>query len=117
MGGNDADRKANSQCDRRSGALGTHRVGAAGSHPPRRGDYEECERRVSESRWDDDRVHPLGAARAGALLYSQMVFTAILAWLILGEAIEWYHYAGGGLVVVGIILVTFLKHKAPAAAA
>ena len=58
----------------------------------------------------------LGAARAGALLYSQMVFTAFLAWLILGEAIEWYHYFGGGLIVVGIILVTVLKPKNPSTA-
>lgn len=60
-------------------------------------------------------IDVLGAARAGALLYSQMVFTAVLAWLILGEAIEWYHYFGGGLIVVGIVLVTFLKRH-PASA-
>ena len=56
----------------------------------------------------------LGAARAGGLLYSQMIFTAILAWLILGEAIEPYHIAGAGLIIVGVVLVTFLKAK-PAA--
>jgi drug/metabolite transporter (DMT)-like permease len=53
----------------------------------------------------------LGASRAGGLLYSQMVFTAILAWLILGETLEWYHFVGAGLIVVGIVLVTFLKLK------
>jgi drug/metabolite transporter (DMT)-like permease len=59
----------------------------------------------------------LGASRAGALLYSQMVFTAILAWLILGETLEWYHFVGAGLIVVGIVLVTFLKPKKVLAAA
>jgi drug/metabolite transporter (DMT)-like permease len=59
-------------------------------------------------------VDILGASRAQGLLYSQMVFTALLAWLILGEAIEWYHIAGAALIVVGVVLVTFLKAK-PAA--
>jgi drug/metabolite transporter (DMT)-like permease len=56
-------------------------------------------------------IDVLGATRAGVLLYSQMVFTAILAWLILGEAIEWYHYVGGGMIVAGIVLVTLLKRE------
>ncbi|WP_421723509.1 DMT family transporter [Bauldia sp.] len=57
----------------------------------------------------------LGASRAGALLYSQMVFTAFLAWLILGESIEWYHFVGAGLVVVGIVVIS--RHRAAASAA
>jgi drug/metabolite transporter (DMT)-like permease len=56
----------------------------------------------------------LGAGRAQSLLYSQMVFTAILAWLILGEEIVWYQYVGAGLIVIGIALVMLLKPK-PAA--
>lgn len=59
-------------------------------------------------------VDILGASRAGGLLYSQMVFTAILAWLILGEPIEWYQYAGAGLIVAGVVLVTLFK-RIPAA--
>ena len=54
-------------------------------------------------------VDILGAGRAQGLLYSQMVFTAIIAWLVLGEAIEWYQYAGGAFIVAGVVLVTFLK--------
>ncbi|KAB2874806.1 MAG: DMT family transporter, partial [Bauldia sp.] len=54
-------------------------------------------------------VDVLGASRAGGLLYSQMVFTAILAWLILGEPIEWYQYAGAGLIIAGVVLVTLFK--------
>lgn len=56
----------------------------------------------------------LGASRAGTLVYSQMIFTTILAWLILGEAIEWYHYLGACLIVVGIVLVTRFRPKPPA---
>ena len=51
----------------------------------------------------------LGASRAGALLYSQMVFTAILAWAILGEAIHWYQVAGAALIVGGVLLIAVLK--------
>jgi drug/metabolite transporter (DMT)-like permease len=60
-------------------------------------------------------IDALGAARAGALLYSQMVFTAVLAWLFLGESIAWYHYLGSGLIVVGIVLVSFLKPQSATA--
>ena len=60
-------------------------------------------------------VDILGASRAGGLLYTQMVFTAVLAWLILGEPIEPYHYAGAGLIAVGVVLVTFLKPTAATA--
>ncbi|MCP4779260.1 MAG: DMT family transporter [Hyphomicrobium sp.] len=59
----------------------------------------------------------LGPSRAGTLLYTQMIFTAIFAWLILGESIEWYHYVGAGLIIVGVVLVTWLAPKQVAAAA
>lgn len=51
----------------------------------------------------------LGAARAGTLMYSSMVFTALLAWLILGETIEWYHVVGAVLIVVGVAFVELMK--------
>lgn len=54
----------------------------------------------------------LGASRAGGLMYSQMIFTALLAFLILGEPIEWYHFVGAGLIVVGVIFVTFIHQAA-----
>ncbi len=57
----------------------------------------------------------LGASRAGTLIYTQMIFATFFAWLILGERIEWYHFAGGGLVIVGILFVVLLRPK-PAAA-
>ncbi|MCP4384851.1 MAG: DMT family transporter [Hyphomicrobiales bacterium] len=54
-------------------------------------------------------IDVLGASRAGVLLYTQMIFTAILAWLILGEAIEWYHFVGAGLVILGVVVVSARK--------
>ena len=54
-------------------------------------------------------IELLGAGRAGTLIYSQMVFTALLAWLILGETLAWYHYVGCGLIVLGIILASLLQ--------
>lgn len=62
-------------------------------------------------------IEILGASRAGMLLYSQMIFTALLAWLILGETIAWYHYAGAALIVVGVAAVTVLKARRAGAAA
>ena len=58
----------------------------------------------------------LGPSRAGTLLYTQMIFTAIFAWLILGESIEWYHYVGAGLIIVGVLFVTLLRPKVAASA-
>ena len=54
-------------------------------------------------------VGVLGAARAGTLVYSQMLFATFFAWLILGERIEWYHWLGGSLVIAGVLLVTLLR--------
>jgi len=54
-------------------------------------------------------IDVLGAARAGALLYS-------LAWLFLGESIAWYLWLGSGLIVLGIVLVSFLKPQQATAA-
>ncbi len=53
----------------------------------------------------------LGASRAGTLGYSQMIFTTILAWLILGEAIAWDQYLGACLIGAGIVLVTRFRPK------
>ena len=61
-------------------------------------------------------VELLGAARAGTLIYTQMIFVALFAWLLLGELIEWFHFAGAGLVVAGVLVVTLLRRKPGAAA-
>jgi drug/metabolite transporter (DMT)-like permease len=56
-------------------------------------------------------VELLGAARAGTLIYTQMIFVALFAWLLLGESIAWYHFASAGLVIAGVLLVTLLRPK------
>jgi drug/metabolite transporter (DMT)-like permease len=60
-------------------------------------------------------VDVLGAAKAGTLMYLQMIFTTLLAWLILGERIELYHLAGMVLILAGVALVIAMRAKpAPA---
>jgi drug/metabolite transporter (DMT)-like permease len=54
-------------------------------------------------------IEIIGAARAGVFLYLQIFFVALLAWLFLGEQLELYHYEGGGLIILGVVLVTLLK--------
>lgn len=54
-------------------------------------------------------VEALGAARAGLLLYLQTIFTAILAYFILGEHLQPYHLKGAALIVVGLVFVVLLK--------
>jgi drug/metabolite transporter (DMT)-like permease len=46
----------------------------------------------------------LGAARVGMVLYLSPIYAAVIGWAVLGEAIEAYHVAGGGLVLAGIWL-------------
>jgi drug/metabolite transporter (DMT)-like permease len=50
-------------------------------------------------------IDVLGAARAGTLMYLQMLFVPLFAWLLLGEAILPYHIAGAALIVAGVALV------------
>ncbi|MEM8958312.1 MAG: DMT family transporter [Pseudomonadota bacterium] len=50
-------------------------------------------------------VEILGAGRAGALVYTNPIFVAFFAWLILGEQLEWYHYLGASIVAVGVVLI------------
>jgi drug/metabolite transporter (DMT)-like permease len=53
----------------------------------------------------------LGAAKAGTLMYSQVIFVAALAWLLLGEQIEPYHLAGAALILGGVALVMLLRPR------
>lgn len=50
-------------------------------------------------------IRRLGAARVGVVLYLGPPYTAVLAWLVLGEAIHWYHAVGLALILPGIWLV------------
>ena len=49
-------------------------------------------------------VERLGPGKAGLILYMIPAVNALLAWLLLGEAPAWYHYAGAVLVLAGIWL-------------
>jgi drug/metabolite transporter (DMT)-like permease len=49
-------------------------------------------------------IELLGANRGGMYLYLMPVFGSILAIIFLGEAIQWYHLAGIGLILPGLLL-------------
>lgn len=51
-------------------------------------------------------IAQLGANRGGMFLYLMPVFGSILAIIFLGETFDWYHFAGIGLIVPGLILAT-----------
>lgn len=48
----------------------------------------------------------LGAARVSVLLYLSPIYTALMAWLVLGEGLSAYHLWGMAFVLPGIYLVT-----------
>ena len=48
----------------------------------------------------------LGAARVGVVLYLGPLYSAVLAWSVLGERIEWFHGVGALLILPGIWLTT-----------
>lgn len=49
-------------------------------------------------------VRELGPARAGLVLYLTPLYTAALAWALLGEPVRWYHALGAALVFPGLLL-------------
>jgi len=53
----------------------------------------------------------LGAAEASVTFYLQALFTAILAYLFLGEKLHLYHVAGIALIASGIAIVMLFKQK------
>ena len=48
----------------------------------------------------------LGVAKVGTVLYLGPLYSALLAWGVLGERIEWYHGVGALLILPGIWLST-----------
>ncbi len=48
----------------------------------------------------------VGANRGGMFLYLMPVFGSILAIVFLGEAIRWFHLAGFGLILPGLLMAT-----------
>ena len=49
-------------------------------------------------------ISRLGASTSGIYFYLVPVFTAALAYLFLGETVAWYHFAGGGVIIVSVWL-------------
>jgi len=60
-------------------------------------------------------VAVLGAAKASVTFYLQALFTAVLAYLFLGEKLHLYHVAGIALIAFGIVIVIvmLIKQKTP----
>lgn len=48
----------------------------------------------------------LGAARVGMVLYLGPIYSAVVAWAVLGERIEAFHYVGATAILAGIWLST-----------
>ena len=48
----------------------------------------------------------LGAARVGVVLYLGPIYAAVAGWLVLGEPVHGFHWAGAALILPGIYLAT-----------
>ena len=53
----------------------------------------------------------LGAAKGGLILYLNPLYVAVLAWIFLGEPLQFYHYLGAALILPGIFLVNLPTSK------
>lgn len=51
-------------------------------------------------------LQELGTARAGLVLYLGPVYAAFTAWVLLGEAPQWFHGVGAALILPSIYLAT-----------
>jgi drug/metabolite transporter (DMT)-like permease len=51
-------------------------------------------------------VKVIGAAKAALSNYLMPVFTALLGWLLLGEGLQPYHWAGATLIFAGLLLAS-----------
>lgn len=51
----------------------------------------------------------LGASRVAVTLYLGPLYTAVVAWLVLGEPLGWFHLVGGLLILSGVALVMIAK--------
>lgn len=51
-------------------------------------------------------VKIVGAGRAAMVMYLMPVFTALLGWVLLGEALRTFHWIGGALIFAGLLLAT-----------
>lgn len=53
----------------------------------------------------------LGPNRTGLMLYLSPIYTALMAWLLLGEAFAFYHWLGAALVLPGLYFATHKPDK------
>jgi drug/metabolite transporter (DMT)-like permease len=53
----------------------------------------------------------LGASRVGMTLYLAPLYTAVVAWALLGEPLGSHHLWGGVLILGGVALVTVKPHR------
>lgn len=53
----------------------------------------------------------LGPSLTGLMLYLSPVYTALLAWLMLGETFAFYHWAGSAMVLPGLYLATYTPSR------
>ena len=51
----------------------------------------------------------LGAGRVAMTLYLGPLYTAVVAWLVLGEVLGWHHLMGGALILSGVGMVVAAK--------
>ena len=58
-------------------------------------------------------VARVGAERAGTFLHLMPLFGALLSWLVLGEALLWYHFAGAALIFCGLFIATATRRSPP----
>ena len=58
-------------------------------------------------------IEILGAAKAGLLMYLQMLFVPFFAYLLLGEKLQPYHFVGGALILLGIVVIVAQRQQSP----
>ena len=51
----------------------------------------------------------LGAGRVAMMLYLGPLYTAVVAWFVLGESLGWHHLMGGALILSGVGMVVAAK--------
>lgn len=51
-------------------------------------------------------LRELGVSRSSLVMYLSPVYAAFTAWLVLGEAPQWYHAVGAALILPAIYLAT-----------
>jgi drug/metabolite transporter (DMT)-like permease len=65
--------------------------------------------------WWYEGVKAVGPSRAAVFLNLQPIVGVLLAWMMVGETVEWPEVAGGALVLLGVALTTRAPAAPPAA--